>query len=101
MKWRNIEYTDGTLSREIEESEEDEPTMSKEINRLNAKHAHIPRITNIRDRLTNIQDLITVCTEANLNSSHRDIKELVAHVLHFHVQEQLKLLDEELIECSK
>lgn len=56
-------------------------------------------LTEIRDDLSDIIDLVDVCRSAlqNRNSDDNDSKR-VANVLHFDVIKKLQLLDENLLE---
>lgn len=109
-----VNYSDGTPSREIEEDWE--TTGQEEMNRLHAECKHKrslihgennekyadntrkSRILHIRDRLCNLKDLLTVCHESLSNSQLNDIKTHVGNVIYFQVIEQIKLADEELSE---
>lgn len=89
-----VKYSDGTLSREVEEDWE--TTGEEEMSRLHAQCTQKRSILHVRDRLNNIKDLITICHEALTNSELNEIKTMVSNVLYFHVQQQIKLAEEEL-----
>jgi hypothetical protein len=84
---RQIQFSDGTPSREVEEEWEQlhaiplPPCMSS---------------VTIRDHLTNLRDLLNVCQEALLNSEHIKIKEMVGCVLMMYSDKELESIDEEL-----
>jgi len=93
MKTRNIHYTDGTPSREYEDWE---TTGHEEVERIYAKCRQKTSITQARDNLNSILDLVILCRECLLNSETIDITEQVADVLHFQVIEQIKSVEQEL-----
>jgi hypothetical protein len=93
-----MHYTDGTLSREFEDWE---ATGADEMNQLAERCRQTSKITRVRDRLTNLRELVTICREALLNSDLSAINILVSNVLHFHVEDQINLIDEELKTCNQ
>lgn len=58
------------------------------------------KITEIRDDLTNIRNMVEVCVSALLSTEMRDVNK-VANVLFFHVIRQLEILDENLQEVKE
>lgn len=98
-KQRCIQYNDGTPSREVEEDWEasGQEEMNEIYQRIKDKERDKTSIvTNVRDRLDNLNDLIEVCNESLLYSDMDEIKKHVAHVLYFHVKEQIHIAEEEL-----
>jgi sigma54-dependent transcription regulator len=63
---------------------------------LNGGHKEVTSILDVRDRLDNLKNLVTVCREALTLSDLGDIKRLISHVLYFHVEEQIKIAEQEL-----
>jgi hypothetical protein len=53
-------------------------------------------VLEVRDRLVNLKDLVTVCREALCESKLYEIKTIVIDVLYFHVEEQIKIAEQEL-----
>lgn len=90
---RQVQYRDNSPSREVEEWE---TTCQEQMNELYKECENKKSIMNVRDRLNNLKDLVTVSSEASIHSDHLFIKESVGHVLYFHVLEQIKLAEEEL-----
>lgn len=78
---RSLAGSDYVETEEMEEEEIKRPKAS---------------VLDVRDRLVNILDLITVATEALEHSQLINIKQHVVHVLYFHVKEQIRLAEEEL-----
>lgn len=93
---RQVNYRDGTPSREVEEDEDWEATGQEEMNRLHAGCKQKTSVLDVRDRLNNLKDLITVCIEALTHSELNEVKLHVGHVLYFQVIEQIKIAEEEL-----
>lgn len=91
---RQLRYTDGTPSREFEEDWE--TTGQDEMNRLHAECKQKRSVLDVRDRLNNLKDLVTVCVEALIHSELNEVKLHVGHVLYFQVIEQIKTAEEEL-----
>jgi|SRR5215207_7502678 len=89
-----VNYSDGTPSREVEDDWE--TSGEEEMQRLFEGCRRETSRLEVSDRLSNIVDLVTVCREALSDSSLIDIKTVVVNVLYFHVEEQLKLAQEEL-----
>lgn len=66
----------------------------KDTDNFNVEKKHKARITNVRDCLVNLQDLVTVCITSLI--SETVIPATVSNVLHFFVNPQLEKLEEEL-----
>lgn len=96
---RQVNYRDGTPSREVEEDEDWEATGQEEMNRLHAECKQKKSIIDIRDALNNLNDLIDVCGAALLgheNTNQERIQRHVAHVLCFYVHAIITDLEKEL-----
>lgn len=55
-----------------------------------------PCILDIRDHISNIQDLLTLCIECLSESELIKVKDVVVSVLYFHVKDGLTKIDQEL-----
>ena len=76
-----------------------ELTGQQEMNDLCERHKHASSNVGIRDRLTNLKDLVSLCIEALGSSELVDVRYVVKNVLHFHVQKQLELAEKELAQA--
>lgn len=92
---RQKQYTDKSPSREVED-EDWEATGQEEMNSLYVECKHKASVLDIRDRLNNLKELVMVCREALSESKIIDIKSIVGDVLYFHVEEQIRIAEEEL-----
>lgn len=98
-KCKPVNYTDGTPSREVE-NDDWEATGGDEMNKLYdkiIKKTPKASILDIRDQITNLLDVLRVCTAAILTDNATDaVLCSAANTLHFQVSEKLKLIEEEL-----
>ena len=53
-------------------------------------------LMEIRDRISNVKDLVSVLCCALRDGEQINLKSLVGDVLHFHVLEQIKIIDQEI-----
>lgn len=96
---RQVNYRDGSPSREVEEDEDWEATGQEEMNRLHAGCKQKTSIVHVRDQINNIRDLVDVCGAALLSDENRGqerVMKHVAHVLYFFVDDQLANIEKEL-----
>ena len=102
--FKTFNYTDGTPSREVDDWE---ASGAEEMNKLleecqhnrstiEAEEKQKASILEVRDRLNNMIDLITLCHDSLECSQLFAIKQHVSHVLYFYVREQIKLAEKEL-----
>lgn len=93
-------YCDGTLSREVDDDEENddwEATGQEEMNDLHIKTTQErKKILNARDQLLELDDLITVCIEALMESKMVGVKKIVGSALYFHVRPAIARIEKEL-----
>ncbi len=96
---RPIKYQDKSINREVEDDDDWEATGKEEMNELYARCTQKKSITDVRDELSNLRDLLDVCSTALLSREAKfqcDFPKNVAHVLHFYVDPVLQNLDKEL-----
>lgn len=96
-QWGRVNGTNAFDQKITKEEEEDwETTGEEEMSRLQAECKQKRSVLHVRDRLTNLKDLVTVSHEALFHSSLTDINTQVGNVLYFHILEQIKIAEEEL-----
>ena len=100
--WGDVHYTDGSLSRELDEHEEDwEATGQDEMNELyeQCKNNHQASSVSLRDHVNRVHSMVEVCVIALLNPDWRGEQILqikVADVLNEYVAPELENIEEEL-----
>lgn len=77
-------------------NEDWEATGQEEMNEICEKVTEKKSILDVRDRLNNLLELVIICREALTESSLIKIQEHVANVMYFHVEEQLRITEQEL-----
>lgn len=98
---KRCHYCDGTLSREVGDDDDQnndwEATGQDEMNDLHVKTTQErKKILNARDQLLELDDLVTVCIEALMESKMTEVRKIVGQVLYFHVRPAIARIEEEL-----
>lgn len=92
---RQIKYTDGTPSREVEDKEPEETEVMKEF-REGFAYRKKPSVIDIRDSLCNLYQLIDAISAGLMAEPPYTDPQIVYNVLQINVIPKLKELEQEL-----
>ena len=92
---RQLQYTDGTPSREVEDDEEED---NEEMEKFKKGFAHKkkPSVLDVRDALCNLAELVDVAAAALMAPSPYTDPLKVYNIMQLHVIPKIKELEEEL-----
>ncbi len=68
----------------------------EEMNDLHRELSKEARVLGVRDTISAVKDIISLCSESLCKSELMGIKDIVSNTLHFVVYEQLNHMDQEL-----
>ena len=93
---RQVQYTDGTPSREVEDDENWDVEDKEEMKKLKEGFAYRKPSSalQLRDRLINVIELVEVARISLLSKENNPLK--VANVLYFNVTTELEEIEKEL-----